>query len=91
MAKEIISSDIAITGGYTMWELFYLKTPFMALALNSRQAKYLSYLKQESCCEYITSEDLNEQQKLIQKMINFIQDEKRHQFFLMESENFSAQ
>ena len=92
MVKEIISSDFAITsGGYTMWELFYLKTPFMALALNSRQAKYLSFLKQEKLCEYITSEDLNEQQKLIQKMINFIQDDKRHQFFLMESEKIFQQ
>jgi UDP-2,4-diacetamido-2,4,6-trideoxy-beta-L-altropyranose hydrolase len=51
MAEEMLRADLAITAaGSTMWELIFMKVPFLALSLNEPQKEYLEFLAKAGLC-----------------------------------------
>lgn len=51
IAAEMLKSDIAIVScGSTMWELLYMKVPFLAVSLTEVQRDYLKFLAGEGLC-----------------------------------------
>lgn len=51
MATEMMDADFAIvSGGSTMWELMYMKVPFLAVSLTEIQRDYLKILAGEELC-----------------------------------------
>ncbi len=54
MAAEMLKADLAIaSGGSTMWELMYMKVPFLAVALNEPQREYVQMLSDQTLCGYL--------------------------------------
>ena len=60
MAEEMSKADLAIvSGGSTMWELVYMRVPFLAVSLNDRQREYIRTISlQGLCVELGRHEDL---------------------------------
>lgn len=51
MAEEMTRADLAITsGGSTMWELMYMRVPFLAASLTQAQKDYLPLLAENDLC-----------------------------------------
>lgn len=51
MAKEMFKADLAIvSGGSTMWELMYMRVPFLTISLTEAQRSYLCLLSQKELC-----------------------------------------
>ncbi|MDP9202130.1 MAG: UDP-2,4-diacetamido-2,4,6-trideoxy-beta-L-altropyranose hydrolase [Gemmatimonadota bacterium] len=56
MADEMRRADVAIcSGGSTVWELIYMRVPFLAVALNEPQLEFLSTLERDGICVSIGS------------------------------------
>lgn len=75
MATEILNADLAIvSGGSTMWELIYMKVPFLAVSLNELQREYLCLLSENSLCVDVGwHEDLTAQQ-ISRILLSYIQN-----------------
>ncbi len=51
IAKEMSRVDFAIVaGGTVMWELIYMRVPFLAVALNEAQESYIKMLSHKGLC-----------------------------------------
>lgn len=51
MADEMRWADVAISSaGSTMWELIYMRVPFLAVALNEPQVEFLATLERRGLC-----------------------------------------
>lgn len=76
MAEMMFNSDVAITGGgYSMWELLFTGTPFIALSLNKAQDEYIRYLAQDGICGILGSNDNVSQDHIRETLLSFINDE----------------
>lgn len=76
MADMMLNSDIAITaGGYSMWELLYMGTPFIAVALNKAQEDYTSFLALEGICGILGSYDSVSSDHIMETLLAFVNDE----------------
>lgn len=76
--EDMLKADVAIvSGGSTMWELVYLRIPFMAISLNDQQQEYLKMLSTQGLCfnggdyQHLTVD------QLLHNIENFVSD--RHQ------------
>jgi UDP-2,4-diacetamido-2,4,6-trideoxy-beta-L-altropyranose hydrolase len=94
MAEMMFDSDLAITsGGYSMWELLYTGTPFIAISLNKAQEDYIRYLAQDGLCGTIGSNDNVSQNHIRETLLSFVNDEakinkiKKKVGLLMDREN----
>lgn len=78
MAELMLDSDMAITaGGYSMWELLYAGTPFIALSLNKAQEEYTSYLAREGICGTLGLHDNVSPDHIKETLLSFVSDETR--------------
>jgi UDP-2,4-diacetamido-2,4,6-trideoxy-beta-L-altropyranose hydrolase len=78
MAERMFNSDIAITsGGYSMWELLYVGTPFIALSLNESQEEYINYLSKEGMCGNLGLYDNISLDHIRKILFTFVNDEAR--------------
>lgn len=76
IAEMMLDSDVAITaGGYSMWELLYTATPFIALSLNKVQDEYIRYLAQDGICGILGSYDNVSQDHIRETLLSFVYDE----------------
>lgn len=94
IAEMMFDSDVAITaGGYSMWELLYTGTPFIALSLNKSQDEYIRYLAQDGICGTIGSHDNVSHGHIREALLSFVNDEakintiKKKVGLLMDREN----
>jgi len=69
IAEEMDKADFAIvSGGSTMWELIYMRVPFLAVALTSEQRDYLGSIANKGLfSDFVWHEDIT--QELVQKKI----------------------
>jgi UDP-2,4-diacetamido-2,4,6-trideoxy-beta-L-altropyranose hydrolase len=75
IAEMMFDSDLAITaGGYSMWELLYTGTPFIALSLNKAQDEYIRYLAQDGMCGTIGSHDNVSHDHIRETLLSFVND-----------------
>jgi UDP-2,4-diacetamido-2,4,6-trideoxy-beta-L-altropyranose hydrolase len=73
MAKEMSWADVAITsGGSTVWELMYMRVPFLAVALNEPQLEFLSLLQQDGLCVSLGSHRALEPAMLQRTVVSFL-------------------
>lgn len=78
MAEMMLDSDFAITaGGYSMWELLYIGTPFIALSLNKAQEEYTRYLAQDGICGILGLYDNVSPDLIKETLLSFVNDEAR--------------
>lgn len=78
MAEMMLDSDFAITaGGYSMWELLYMGTPFIALSLNKAQEEYTRYLAQDGICGILGLYDNVSSDHIKETLLSFVNDEAR--------------
>jgi spore coat polysaccharide biosynthesis predicted glycosyltransferase SpsG len=51
VAAEMLKADLAIvSGGSTMWELMYMRVPFLAISITLAQRSYLRLLSERGLC-----------------------------------------
>ena len=69
MAEEMLKADLAVvSGGSIMWELVYMRVPFLAVALTSVQRDYLGSIARKGLCVDLGwHEDLT--QELVQRKV----------------------
>jgi len=80
MAYEMVKSDLAIvSGGSTMWELLYMKVPFLAVSLNKAQEDYLEFLEQEELCVNLGWHEQLTSEKIQTSVCNLAQNKTRSQ------------
>jgi len=75
MAEEMLDADLAIvSGGSVMWELVYMRVPFLAVSLTCMQREYLGAIAQNGLCvELGWHEDLTPE--LVQeKILSYVND-----------------
>jgi UDP-2,4-diacetamido-2,4,6-trideoxy-beta-L-altropyranose hydrolase len=94
MVPEMLKSDIAIvSGGSTMWELLYMKVPFLAISLNKVQQSYLEFLELEELCVNLGWYEQLSLERINNTLCDFVQDETYrskildHADLLLEREN----
>lgn len=87
MAEVMLNSDIAITGGgYSMWELLYTKTPFVAVALNEVQDDYIRFLANEEICIHLGLYHNITIEHIQNTLLHFVQSESVRQNILERTE-----
>ncbi len=86
MAVEMYKADLAIvSAGSTMWELLYMKVPFMAVSLNKAQCDYLEFVAREGLCENLGwHEDLTDE-KLNTSLLSLVRDPHRRSQILKKA------
>jgi spore coat polysaccharide biosynthesis predicted glycosyltransferase SpsG len=93
MAELINKADIAIvSGGSTMWELMYMGTPFLTIALTKIQDDYLKKMHDKKLCIHLGFFSDLDPMVAKQSVLNFLNDATlRAEFKKRYSEIFGVQ
>lgn len=87
IANEMMQADIAITaGGYSMWELLYVKTPYIAISVNDAQDKYTRFLADEGLCEAMGMYQSITPKSIKESLVSFVENEIHRKEILAKSE-----
>lgn len=87
MAEEMLNADLAITaGGYSMWELLYTGTPYIALSLNAAQAEYTRFLAEDGICEILGLYDNITSDNIKETLLTCLRDESRRNAMIKKAE-----
>lgn len=87
IANEMMEADIAITsGGYSMWELLYLKTPYIAVSVNDAQDKYTRFLVDEGLCDALGMYQNITPESIKEALESFVANEAHRKQILSKSE-----
>lgn len=71
MSEEMLEADLAIvSGGSIMWELIYMRVPFLAVSLTNMQVKYLDSIARLGLCINLGWHE-NLTQELVQEKVLF--------------------
>lgn len=87
IANEMLQADIAITaGGYSMWELLFVKTPYIAISVNDAQDKYTRFLASEGLCDSMGMYQGITPESIKNSLVSFVENETHRKEILLKSE-----
>jgi len=87
ISTEMLEADVAITaGGYSMWELLYLKTPYIVISLNDAQDKYTRFLASEGLCDALGMYESITHESIKSALESFVENEAYRKEILLKSE-----